>query len=171
MTKKKTKKIKKKLSVLKYQYHAIAAAVVIIFVTSLTVIYYESQPKPLDPRTVRLETYFAKYDMPLVAHAQTFIDAADHYNLDWRLLPAIGVQESSGGKYMQLNNPFGWGSAEIPYNSIDDAIWDVTRHLAGHGSTTAKWYNVTSTERKLYFYNGSVRAAYIPEVMWIMEQF
>ena len=61
----------------------------------------------------RLDAYFDKYDMPLSGYGIEFVRAAKKYNVDWRLIAAIGVRESSGGKHMMNNNPFGWGSAKI----------------------------------------------------------
>lgn len=163
------KKKRKKQSFLAENRYKILVLVLITGLFSFTIIMTE--PEEYDPRPDRLEAYFNKWDMPFAGHGHVFVDSADHYNIDWRLLPAIGVQESSGGKYMMNNNPFGWGSARIPYTSFDHAIWEVQKHISGNGEETAKWYNTTSTERKLYFYNGTVQPSYPSEVMWIMEQF
>lgn len=67
---------------------------------------------------------------PLVDFAQELVDAADYYDLDWRLLPALSMQESSGGVQACGYNPFGWGSCGIPFSSWDEAIWGVAQALA-----------------------------------------
>lgn len=147
----------------------------VISVIFLAIILQKFLPKPASPvvdeRPARIDAYFAKCNAPLAGYGYIFVREADKCNLDWRLLPAIAMQESSGGKYMQFNNPFGWGGAQIPYESIEEAIIDVTSHLCGNKISTAKWYTATSTETKLYRYNGTVRPTYPNEVMWIMEQF
>jgi hypothetical protein len=174
MAKKKKQNEKKKQSILptlrflkKWKYFIL---VIILYVISI-LLYTIFSPAPLpDDRPGRIDAYFSKHDAPLAGHGQTFVDAADTCGMDWRLLPSIAMQESTGGKRMQLNNPFGWGSAEIPFQSIDEAILGVGHNLCGFNTNTAKWYSTTSTQKKLYYYNGTVAPSYPAEVMWIMEQ-
>ena len=45
-----------------------------------------------------IDTYFKDRSMPLEGTGMTFVLVAEKYGLDWRLLPAIGIRESSGGK-------------------------------------------------------------------------
>jgi hypothetical protein len=147
---------------------------ILIFILSiLTIIlavHIQSVPTPYDERPDRIDAYFSKHAAPLAGFGSTFVQAADRCDMDWRLLPAIAMQESSGGKRMMNNNPFGWGSAKIPFDSFHEAISEVGKHLCGHVSSTAKWYATTSTREKLYWYNGTVRASYPAEVEWIMKQ-
>lgn len=143
----------------------------IIVLIAWTLLISNMFTKSDDYRPDRIESYFSRHDMPLSGHGQIFVDVADHYDLDWRLLPAIAVRESSGGKHMQLNNPFGWGSAKIPFVTLDDAIWEVGRNISGNNTNTARYYSTTSTYKKLYYYNGTVAPTYPDEVIWIMEQF
>lgn len=124
-----------------------------------------------DTRAARLDAYFAKRDMPLAGYGEEFVAAADKYNLDWRLVAAIGVRESSGGKRLMNNNPFGWGSAKIPFKDFSEAIVEVTKHLAGEYPGTAKYYKDRTLEKKLWYYNGSVMPAYTGEVIDIMNKF
>lgn len=173
-----TKKIKKrpkhrrkqKKQILAHHYFSSVYMLLIgcLFVFIIFVISYA--PKP-DPRIKRIDSYFAKYTMPLEGHGNTFVEAADRCDMDWRLLPAIAVRESTGGKRMIHNNPFGWGSAQIPFENFDEAIREVGWNLCGLNSSTAKWYATTSTYEKLYWYNGTVLHTYPDEVLWIMDQF
>lgn len=175
---KKTKKIKRKikkrkkkiLKLTKQQKYLILLFLLFFSLIVIAVVSSLLEP-PLDDRPARIERYFQKYNMPLIGHGKTFVEVADSCGMDWRLLPAIAVRESSGGKHMQLNNPFGWGGAWIPFESIDDAIREVGRNLCGLNSSTAKWYGTTSTRKKLFYYNGTVIPTYPEEVMWIMDQF
>lgn len=148
-------------------FAAIAIIVTLVWILIISALF----AKPVDTRPDRLEVYFTARNMPIAGHGDTFIEVADHYDIDWRLLPAIAIRESSGGKRMMNNNPFGWGSAKIPFESIDDAIWGVGKNISGNNTSTAKWYSTTSTYKKLYYYNGTVMPTYPDEVMWIMEQF
>lgn len=142
----------------------------LVIILSSGLIVFSFSNKPPDDRPTRIDSYFAKHNLPLAGYGQIFVDVAETCDMDWRLLPAIAMQESTGGKFMQYNNPFGWGSAEIPFANFEEAIREVGRNLCGFSSTTAKWYSTTSTEEKLYWYNGTVNPRYPGEVMWIMEQ-
>jgi hypothetical protein len=123
-----------------------------------------------DERPDRIDAYFTKHTAPLAGYGQTFVTAADSCGMDWRLLPAIAMQESSGGKRMIHNNPFGWGGGKIPFESFEDAIIQVGAHVCGTVPSTARWYNTTSTQEKLHWYNGTVSPTYPAKVQWIMEQ-
>lgn len=78
-------------------------------------------------RKQALEEFFNSYNSPLAQNAQTFIDVADKYGLDYRLLPAISCMESTCAKfYIEGSyNPFGWGiygNNSIGFSSFDEAI-------------------------------------------------
>ncbi len=124
-----------------------------------------------DTRAERIDAYFAARNMPLEGYGEEFVAAADKYDLDWRLLPAIGVRESSGGKRLMNNNPFGWGSARIYFEDFSEGIEIVSWNLAGENPNTAKYYKDADIETILYYYNGSVEPPYIGEVIHIMEMF
>lgn len=117
----------------------------------------------------RLNIYFEERDMPLAGYGAKFIEVAEKCDIDWRLLPAIGVRESSGGKFEFNNNPFGWGSAKIKFKNFDDAIENVSDHLCGLRESTAKYYRDKTQAEKLWYYNGSVIPSYPKEVVEIME--
>jgi len=67
-----------------------------------------------DPRFKKLQAFFSKGDCPAEGYAEVFLDAADRYELDWRLLPSLSYIESTGGKLAKHNNLFGWGSKRFP---------------------------------------------------------
>lgn len=161
----------------KYQKSIIICVVFILLLGGFSIYHTVQSQKPLsvpsviDYRSARLDAYFTKYNMPLVGYGDRFVAVADKCDMDWRLLPAIAVRESSGGKRMQYNNPFGWGGAHIPFSDINDAIDVVAANLCGNNPNTDQWYSTTSTYKKLYYYNGTVVPTYPKEVQWIMEQF
>ncbi|PIZ96553.1 MAG: hypothetical protein COX80_01040 [Candidatus Magasanikbacteria bacterium CG_4_10_14_0_2_um_filter_33_14] len=173
--KKTTKKIKTPSFFTKKRlgFYALVTTIAVIEIVSI-LFFLRYKPETLeipDIRSEKINNYFTKYNMPLSGYGDTFVKVADDCDMDWRLLPAIAVRESSGGKHMQLNNPFGWGGANIKFDSIEDAIYALGSNLCGDDPDTAKWYNTTSTYTKLYRYNGTVVKTYPAEVMWIMEQF
>lgn len=76
-----------------------------------------------------LKAFFVRYRSPLKANVYDFVYASEYYGIDYRLLPAISIVESSGGKYLfRPYNPFGWG--RHGYKNFHDAIWDVARGLS-----------------------------------------
>lgn len=87
-----------------------------------------------DGRSKIIEDFFKSYNSPLFEYAGIFISVADKYNLDYRLLPSIAMQESNGGKRVitQSFNPFGYGIYEgltIKFNSWEEAIERVGKAL------------------------------------------
>ncbi|MBP6975012.1 MAG: glucosaminidase domain-containing protein [Candidatus Pacebacteria bacterium] len=117
-----------------------------------------------------IDSFFKKRSMPLEGTGMTFVLVAEKYGLDWRLLPAIGVRESSGGKAACKYNAFGWGSCKLHnFHSYEEAIEAVGRNLGGANPRTSSYYAGKTTKEKLYFYNGSVEPAYPGEVIAIMK--
>jgi hypothetical protein len=118
-----------------------------------------------------IDSYFKERNMPLEGKGMTFVLVAEKYGLDWRLLPAIGVRESSGGKAACKYNAFGWGSCKLHnFHSYEEAIEAVGRNLGGANPKTSRYYAGKTTAEKLYFYNGSVEPAYPDEVVAIMKK-
>lgn len=99
-----------------------------------------------DFRVQKLERFFDQ--TPLQGYSQDFVDAADQYHLDWRLLPAISMVESTGGKHCRNYNPFGWGSGRARFESYQDAIFSVARHLSEDNP-----YRGKTTTQKIRAYN------------------
>lgn len=129
-----------------------------------------SVPKTIDTRAERIEAYFGTWNLPLGEHSEFMVEMADKYNLDWRLLPAIGMRESTGGKFACYNNPFGWGSCKIKFDNFEEAIETLARNLAGENPRTEMYYKGKSSEEKLHFYNGTVIKTYVREVVKIMDR-
>lgn len=117
-----------------------------------------------------IDDYMTARSMPLAGKGSKFIEESNKYNLDWRLLPAISIRETSGGKNACYNNPFGWGSCKIKFDSFDDAIEVVAKNLGGANPKTSTYYKDQPTMKKLYYYNGTVVASYPSEVVKIMSK-
>jgi len=81
-----------------------------------------------DPRIEQLRAFFQKTDCPAQHYADAFLEAADRYDLDWRLLPSLSYVESTGGKAARNNNFFGWGAKA--FSSPSAGIHEVGYHLA-----------------------------------------
>ena len=90
------------------------------------------ETRTLDKRAQILADYFAKYNSPLQNHAQDFVDAADKYGLDWKLVPSISGVESTFGKQSYGYNAWGWGiygNQTLNFNSWEHGIDTVTGGL------------------------------------------
>lgn len=128
------------------------------------------EPVIVDTRAARIDAYFGRWDLPLEGHGTFMVEMADKYNIDWRLIPAIAMRESTGGKFACYNNPFGWGSCKIKFDSFEEAIESIAKNLGGHNPNTEVYYKGKTTEEKLHFYNGTVIKTYVREVVKIMDR-
>lgn len=89
---------------------------------------------PQDGRAKIVEDFFKQRNAPLSDHAPAFVSVADKYSLDWRLLPAIAMQESNGGRKIinDSYNPFGYGiygRSVVKFGSWEEAVERVGRAL------------------------------------------
>lgn len=120
-----------------------------------------------------IDAYFETYDMPLLGTGTKMVLEAEKNGLDWRLLPAIAVRESTGGKHDCVKyhfNPFGWGSCRIGFKSMDEAIETVAKSLGGNNKDTAQYYAGKTVKQILQTYNPpSIAFHYAGEVMSIMD--
>jgi hypothetical protein len=121
-----------------------------------------------------IDAYFAEHDMPLEGMGMKMVEEAEKNDLDWRLLPAIAVRESTGGKFdckKAENNPFGWGSCKISFKSEEEAIETVAINLGGNNSNTAHHYDNKTVKEILQAYNPpSIVPKYANQVMSIMDK-
>ena len=119
-----------------------------------------------------IDAYFAKYDTPLAGHGMKFVIEAEKNDIDWRLLPAIAMRESTGGIHAckrVSNSVFGYGSCKMSFNSIDDSIEIVAHSLGGNNPSTARHYDNKTTLGILRKYN-SVIPSYPKQVTKIMKK-
>lgn len=88
-----------------------------------------------DARVEIVREFFAKYKSPLEPYAQNVINSADTYGLDYRLIPAIAMQESNLCKKTPPNSNNCWGFGIYGgnvkrFDSLAQAIETVTKTLA-----------------------------------------
>lgn len=82
---------------------------------------------PTDNRLQQIQEFLRQKGAPVEHLAEEFLRAADEHKLDWRLLPALAIIESAGGRVGKGNNLFGWGRVHFP--SFSDSIHSVARAL------------------------------------------
>jgi len=107
-----------------------------------------------DPRFHALRTFFEKGDCPAKEYSHVFLEAADIYKLDWRLLPSISFVESTGGKASHYNNIFGWDSGRAHFASPTAGI-----HAVGYVLSHAIQYRQKSLDQLLATYNPATEYA------------
>lgn len=118
----------------------------------------EIAPAPLDTRAEKIDAYFAQWDLPMSGYGADLVAAADMYGIDWRLLPALAMLETTGGKHTcknanGMNNFFGYGSCKIKFARPEDSFYAVAKTLSGNGEKTAHLYKDKSVEEILEVYN------------------
>jgi hypothetical protein len=90
--------------------------------------------KTADIRVANLKFFFRKYESVLYDKSEFIVKMADQYKLDYRLLPAIAMQESGLCKHIYENsyNCWGWGiygNKVTRFSSYEEAIETISRGL------------------------------------------
>ena len=136
----------------------------------------EAKDQKLEANKIKaqaIDSYFKAHDMPLEGMGMKMVLEAEKNEIDWRLLPAISVRESSGGKFdckKVENNAFGWGSCKIGFKSTEESIEIVAKNLGGNNPKTAQHYDNKTTKQILRAYNPpSIVLRYAEQVMAIMD--
>lgn len=88
-----------------------------------------------DARISAVRNFFAYYKSSLTPYAEEIVKAADKYGLDYALLPAIAMQESTLCKNAPKNSFNCWGfgiygNKVTRFDNYKDAIDTVTKTLA-----------------------------------------
>lgn len=120
-------------------------------------------PAPPDTRAAKLKSFFQSHDCPAPYHIGEYLRAADVHSIDYRLLPALSVRESTCGRYQRLNNFWGWDSARSGFESVEKGIDAVARHLA-----EGRYYRGKTLKEKLSLYNPY--PSYTGEVLSLMRE-
>jgi hypothetical protein len=98
--------------------------------------YVANEPPQYTPDAQKVENvkkYLAGRNAPLAEYAEEFVKAADHYGIDYRIIAAISVIESGGGKHtFKAYNAWGWGKS--PFENWTDGIWSVSAGISRYYS-------------------------------------
>ena len=145
-------------------YGRIARAV-LLGVTACAAVASDSTlpPESHDPRGARLEAFFKTYGCPAPLHVDDYLRAADSHALDYRMLPAISLVESTCGAFERMNNRWGWDSAQTGFPSVPAGIEFISEQLA-EGSP----YKGKTVKEKLFTYNPYPQ--YVRQVEKLMRQ-
>lgn len=88
-----------------------------------------------DGRIQALEEFFESYNSPLKSYASVIVSEADKHNIDYRLIPAIAMQESTLCKKIIKDSYNCWGfgiygGKVTKFANYEEAIETVTRTLS-----------------------------------------
>lgn len=142
---------------------AVPAGVVLFSWVNNTAAEDVAPPAPRDSRIAKLEAFFRSHDCPAPYHVDEYLQAADAYSIDYRLLPALSIRESTCGKYQRMNNYWGWDSARSGFASVETGIDFVAHRLA-----KGRYYKGKALEDKLHAYNPY--PDYANEVLSLMRE-
>lgn len=133
-------------------------------------------------KAAKIDQYFGSKGLPLAGHGMGMVLAAEKYNLDWRMLPAIAMKETTGGKFAcpvtarrtgdirYTYNVFGWGSCKLVFESYEDGFEILAKNLTGNNPRTARHYAGKDTVSILESYNPRhVVADYPEQIIAIMN--
>jgi hypothetical protein len=136
----------------------------------------------IEAKAKAIDAYFESKNMPLAGHGKGMVLAAEKYDLDWRLLAAISVRETTGGReacpktYARTGdigykyNVFGWGSCKMKFQSYEHGFEVLARNLSGSNPNTAHYYDNKTTIQILRAYNPpSIVPKYAEQVISIMD--
>jgi hypothetical protein len=116
-----------------------------------------------DPRADAVRRFFKQADCPAQHYSDAFVEAADDYDLDWRLLPSISYVESTGGKAARGNNLFGWDSGRAEFPTPTAGI-----HTVGYRLSHSELYRDKDLDEILATYNPN--ADYAERVKSVMRR-
>lgn len=93
-----------------------------------------TESKLADGRTANLKNFFRKYNSPLYDYADYIVKVSDRYGFDYRLLPAIAMQESNLCKYIPKDSFNCWGygiygDKVLKFSSFKEAIETVAQGI------------------------------------------
>lgn len=135
------------------------------------VLGYQTDITVGDSRVANLKAFFRKYNSPLYNEAEVIVKVSDEYKFDYRLLPAIAMQESNLCRVIpdDSHNCWGWGiygTTVTRFDSYEEAIRTVAagikKNYIDHGLITAsmimKKYTPSSNGSWAYGVNTFLKA-------------
>lgn len=95
---------------------------------------YPTEVQLSDSRVANLKQFFRNHNSPLYDKAEFIVATSDKYQFDYRLLPAIAMQESTLCKAIPPNshNCWGWGiygDSVTRFSSYEEAIETVAKGI------------------------------------------
>ena len=98
-------------------------------------LYIQSDPN-FDKKVENIKNYMSRRNAPLEEMSEYMVIMANKFEIDYRLVPAISIIESSGGlRLYRRYNAWGWGGASgFTFENWEHSIYVVSRGMAGYYS-------------------------------------
>ena len=93
-----------------------------------------SLPPELEEQARIIDAYLV--GTPLAGQGPAMVAAAAKYGIDYRMLPAISLYESTWGRNACGHNPYGYDSCGTTWDTWEEAHEVAARTLAGYGGMT-----------------------------------
>jgi hypothetical protein len=124
-----------------------------------------------DGRVEKIRQFLQRYNSPLEPYAQDVVEAADEYGLDYRLIPAIAMQESNLCLKIPVNSHNCWGygiygSSVHRFSDYKEGIYTVTKTLA----TKYKNRGLVTPEQIMTMWTPSSNGSWAHSVNHFMEK-
>jgi len=124
-----------------------------------------------DGRKERIRQFLEKHHSPMEPYAGDIVDAADQYGLDFRLIPAIAMQESNLCKKIPIDSYNCWGfgiygKTVTRFTDYKEGIYTVTKALA----TRYKDRGLVTPEQIMTMYTPSSNGSWSHGVNHFMDQ-
>lgn len=111
-----------------------------------------------------VRNYLSRRNSPLAQYAEEIVKAATQYGIDYRLVPAISIIESSGGIHtFRTYNAWGWGKRN--FSSWEEGIWEVSKGL---GNYYAK--GLTTPQKISVYYCPPSASEWARKVSYVMRE-
>lgn len=133
------------------------------------IFFYDIEQK--DARVEAVRQFFARYKSPLEPYSQNIVKTAEQYGLDYRLVPAIAMQESNLCQKIPKNSYNCWGFGIYgkqvkKFKNYPHAIDVVTKTLASE----YKDKGLATPEQIMAKYTPSNTGAWAKSVTYFMNQ-
>jgi hypothetical protein len=129
---------------------------------------YVQMDSNFDQKVENLENYLGRRKSPLAEKARFIVIMANKFEIDYRLLPAISIIESSGGrKLYRKYNAWGWGGSK----GITFESWEHSLYVVSKGIKTGYYdRGATTPELMAPAYNPHTPNEWAGKVRGIMNQ-
>jgi hypothetical protein len=119
----------------------------------------------------KVRQFLARYNSPLEPYAVDVVNAADEFGLDYRLIPAIAMQESTLCKKIPIGSNNCWvfgiyGGKVTRFSDYREGIYTVTKALA----TRYKARGLVTPEQIMTMYTPSSNGSWANNVNSFMAQ-
>ncbi len=131
-----------------------------------TRLYINTDPN-FEQKAKNIENYMSRRNSPLKDEARYIVIMANKFGIDYRLVPAISIIESSGGlKLYRRYNAWGWGGASgFTFENWEHSIYVVSKGLSGYYSM-----GLNTPERMAPRYNPHTPNEWGAKVRMVMNQ-